>query len=398
MSEYLLAGSALLACLASGVAGMQGVQMVRYRGEGQNVLLAVVAAVAALAGAALFVLTLRSPAAFFTALRHGTTGIAIYLYATLALVAGCVVAIVMAKRSEDGSVARSPAAFFTALRHGTTGIAIYLYATLALVAGCVVAIVMAKRSEDGSVARWVGVLLAVLAIALAFGSALGFLKSAFVKVDGRFWAVFAFFVGLALCLGAFVLLAVLAIALAFGSALGFLKSAFVKVDGRFWAVFAFFVGLALCLGAFAQLLVGALRGDEEARSFGRPASLVGVVALALGTAAFACWLLAGPGAGASGAAKAAFSFNGYTANMGAAAGATAAGQLADLAAGNAALFWGGAVACGLVLPLACGVGAFVTSRRAGEKAVGLALPFGAVGLAAALVGGYCLCLVVGMLV
>lgn len=304
MSEYLLAGSALLACLASGVAGVQGVQMVRYRGEGQNVPLAVVAAVAALAGATLFVLTLRSPAAFFTALRHGTTGIAIYLYATLALVVGCVVAIVMA-----------------------------------------------KRSEDGSVARWVGVLLAVLAVVLAFGSALGFLKSAFVKVDGRFWAVLAFF-----------------------------------------------VGLALCLGAFAQLLIGALRGDEEARSFGRPASLAGAVALVLGTAAFACWFLVGPGAGASGAAKAAFSFNGYTANMGAAAGATAAGQLADLAAGNAALFWGGAVACGLVLPLVCGIGAFVTGRRSGEKAVGLALPFGAVGLAAALVGGYCLCLAVGMLV
>lgn len=301
MSGYLLAGSALFACLGAGVAGVQGVQMVRYRGEGQNVLLALVAAVAALVGVALFALTLRSPAAFFTALRHGTTGIAIYLYATLALVIGCAVAIVMA-----------------------------------------------KRSEDGSVARWVGVMLLVLAVLLVFGAALGFLKSAFVKVDGRFWALLAFF-----------------------------------------------VGLALCLGAFAQFLVGAVRNDEEACSFGRAASLVGAVALMLGAAVFMGWFLLASGAGASDAARAAFSFSGYTANMGA-AHITAADQLAELASGNAALFWGGAVACGLLIPLACGIGARVMGGDAGEK--GLAVPFGVVGLTAALIGGYCLCLVVGMMV
>ena len=76
MAEYLLAGSALLACLGAGTAGVQGVQMARYRGEGLNVALGVLAAVAALAGAALFVGTLRSPAAFFTALRHASSGIA----------------------------------------------------------------------------------------------------------------------------------------------------------------------------------------------------------------------------------------------------------------------------------------------------------------------------------
>lgn len=301
MSGYLLAGSALLACLGAGVAGAQGVQMVRYRGEGQNTLLALAAAMAALVGVALFVLTLRSPAAFFTALRHGTTGIAIYLYATLALVIGCAVTIVMA-----------------------------------------------KRSEDGSVARWAGAMLLVLAALLVFGAALGFLKSAFVKVDGRFWALFAFF-----------------------------------------------VGLAVCLGAFAQLLVGAVRNDEEARSFGRPASLAGAVVLVLGAAVFMGWFLAASGTGASDAARAAFSFSGYTANMGA-AHVTAADQLAELVANNAALFWGGAVACGLLIPLACGIGARVMGGGAGEK--GPAVPFGAAGLAAALIGGYCLCLVVGMLV
>ena len=106
MAEYLLAGSALLACLGAGTAAVQGVQTVRYRGEALNVVLGVLAAVAALAGAALFVGTLRSPAAFFTALRHASSGIAIYLYATVALAVACGVAVVLARRSEDASVPR----------------------------------------------------------------------------------------------------------------------------------------------------------------------------------------------------------------------------------------------------------------------------------------------------
>lgn len=299
MAEYLLAGSALLACLGAGTAGVQGVQMARYRGEGLNVALGVLAAVAALAGAALFVGTLRSPAAFFTALRHASSGIAIYLYATLALVAACGVAVVLA-----------------------------------------------KRSEDASVPRWAGVVLVAVAAVLVFGAALGFLKSAFVKVDGRFWAVFALF-----------------------------------------------VGLALCLGSFVQLMGAMLAGNDGVRSFGRTMGFVGAVALVVGAAVFAGWLLAGPGADAAGAAKTAFSFDGYTANMGAAAGATAADRLAALAAGDAVLFWAGALGCGLALPLACGIGALVGGARPGVQRA-----CGAVGLSAALVGGYCLCLVVGMLV
>lgn len=299
MAEYLLAGSALLACLGAGTAGVQGVQMARYRGEGLNAVLGVLAAAAALAGAALFVGTLRSPAAFFTALRHASSGIAIYLYATLALVAACAVAVVLA-----------------------------------------------KRSEDASVPRWAGVVLVVVAAALVFGAALGFLKSAFVKVDGRFWAVFALF-----------------------------------------------VGLALCLGSFVQLVGGMLADGEDTRSFGRTMGFVGAVALAVGAAVFAGWFLAGSGTGAAGAAKTAFSFDGYTANMGAAAGATAADQLAALAAGEAALFWAGALGCGLALPLACGIGALAGGMRPGVRGV-----CGMVGLSAALVGGYCLCLVVGTLV
>ena len=299
MAEYLLAGSALLACLGAGTAGVQGVQMARYRGEGLNVVLGVLAAVAALAGAALFVGTLRSPAAFFTALRHASSGIAIYLYATLALVVACGVAVVLA-----------------------------------------------KRSEDASVPRWVGVMLVAVAAVLVFGAALGFLKSAFVKVDGRFWAAFALF-----------------------------------------------VGLALCLGSFVQLMGGILAGNDGARSFGRTMGFVGAVALVVGAAVFAGWLLAGSGAGAAGATKTAFSFDGYTVNMGAAASATATDRLAALAAGDAVLFWAGALGCGLALPPACGIGALVGGARPGVQRA-----CGAVGLSAALVGGYCLCLVVGMLV
>lgn len=304
MTEYLLAGSALLACCAAGVAGVQGVQMVRYRAEGNNVLLAVAAAVIACVGAVLFVLTLRSPAAFFTALRHGSSGIALYLYATLVFALACVVVVVLA-----------------------------------------------QRSEDHSVPRWMGIGMLVVSLLLVLGVTFGFLKSALTKVDLRFWAVAALF-----------------------------------------------LGLAVCLGAFGQLVVGVVRGNDDARVLGRPLSLVGAVLLVVGTVVFVGWLL---GAAGAGAARTAFSFSGYTANMGSATGAAAgADRLAELFAAHGFFAWGGAVACGLVAPLVCGVAGMLarpTQGEATESHRGVRLVWSAVGLACALVGGYCLCAAVGLL-
>lgn len=297
MSEYLMAGSALLACLAAGTMGVQGVQTVRCRAWSLNAAVPAVAIASAVASAVLFALTLRSPLAFFTALRHGTSGIAVYLYTTLAFA----------------------------------------------VAGAA-AFVMARRSEGAGLPRWAGFALVALALSLVFGTSLGFLKSALAKTDAR-------------CAVLFALLA----------------------------------ALSLCLGAFFQIVMDVVRSKGEACDFGRPLCLVGAISLAAASALFAGWFLAGSDAAAGGAARAAFSFDGFTANMGTAAAATAAGRLSAVAE-RTILFWGGAVACGDVLPIACAAG--VVAKGSGKT---LRNVCAVAGLGAALVGGYCLCLVVGLL-
>lgn len=128
---------------------------------------------------------------------------------------------------------------------------------------------------------------------------------------------------------------------------------------------------------------------------GRGALLTCAVLAGTGLACYLAWLSMDTQA-AREATKSALSMSGFTVGGGvqqAAAGEKLAGLLTGA---HAPLFWGGGVACGVVVPAACGALALVRGMRVGEgggarvPARGVLLACGCVALVCALAGGYAL--------
>lgn len=245
-----------------------------------------------------------------------------------------------------------PERLFGGFANLTSGVTIALYATVIFVVACVVVLVLSSRAEDGSVPAWAGVLAVVASLLLVAGMTCGYLLSA-------------------------------------------------KLGGRLLTLLALYLGGALVLGASAYLVLAGVRADEPAMRLGRGALLACAVLAGAGLACYLAWFSMDTQA-AREATKSALSMSGFTVGGGvqaAAAGEKVAGLLTGA---HAALFWGGAVVCGVVVPAACGALALVRGMRAGASAGdegaqgarvparGVLLACGACALVFALAGGYAL--------
>lgn len=194
-AEGFLAAFVVLACLGSGAFLLQGVQAARYSGERLNKPVAIVAAVASLVAIVCFALRLGHWERLFGGFSNLTSGITLLLYATVLFVAAAIVMLVMAVRSEDGSVPRwcgvaaivtsvilvvctalgsRPYVKATALTPDMYALALY-YAGLAFLLGSLVLLVLgAAMADDAStgLARRL-VLVAALVTVVALGVYLG---------------------------------------------------------------------------------------------------------------------------------------------------------------------------------------------------------------------------------
>lgn len=198
-AEGFLAAFVVLACLGAGALGLQGVQAARYSGERLNKPVAIVAAAASLAAIACFALRLGHWERLFGGFSNLTSSITLLLYATVLFV---VAAIVM--------------------------------------------LVMAVRSEDGSVPRWCGVLSIAASVILAICTALGsrpYVKATALTPD--MYALALYCVGLAFVLGSLVLL-VLGAAMADGASMGFARRLVLA------AALVTAVALGVYLGVYAM--------------------------------------------------------------------------------------------------------------------------------------------------
>ncbi|MEE8715972.1 MAG: hypothetical protein SOI26_03740 [Coriobacteriales bacterium] len=232
----------------------------------------------------------------------------------------------------------NPSRFFGMFRHVTTGIALLLYATVAFVIVAVAYAVVARRREGSDFPRWLGALAVVASVLLVCCATLGYQQSALAKISDRY----------------FVLL-------------------------------AYFLACSLAIGSFAMLALAGALGDEEGMALGRHAALA---MTALAALAFGCYLLwfanSGDARVVAQAAKNDMSTTFVIGSAAAQATTVSASQvLADTIAANAALFWAGAVACGLAVPLAAGGAALAAHRR------GALLAIGVVGCAALACGMLC---------
>lgn len=101
-----LAAFALLSCLGAGTLFFQGVAAARYRNERLNVPVACVALVCAVASLVCFALRLGHWERLFGGFSNLTSPITLLLFACVLFVVAAVVMLMMATRSEDGSVPR----------------------------------------------------------------------------------------------------------------------------------------------------------------------------------------------------------------------------------------------------------------------------------------------------
>lgn len=226
-----------------------------------------------------------------------------------------------------------PERLFSGFANLTSGITLSLYVVALFVVACVVMLVMSSRAEDGSVPAWCGWLAVAASVLLVAGTTCGWLLSA-------------------------------------------------KLTGELAATAALMLGSACVLGAAAHLTLAAAWGDADAVGLGRRALLPCAVLAAVGMACYLGWYAADTQA-AGAATKSALSMSTFTVGSVGATGVSAAERLSALLSGaGAPLFRGGAVACGVVVPLVCGACALVRRR--------VALPLAAVALLAAVAGAYAL--------
>lgn len=226
----------------------------------------------------------------------------------------------------------------------TSPTTLLLYAAVLFVVASLVYLVVSLRSEDGSVARWCGVVAVVISVLLV--------------------ALLAF------------------------ANYNYLHLSTLTPD--FFALAGYYGANALALGSLAMVVLGGLYADEDAMTLGRWAALVcvGLNAVLLGVFLGVFSL---DSQGAQLASRSMFSMSTYTVKATAAASVTAADRLAVLLSGTSApLFWGGAVVCGLGLPLVASAVLALAKQPARHRVLLLS----AVALAAALVGSLCfrLCL------
>lgn len=234
-----------------------------------------------------------------------------------------------------------PERLFGGFANLTSGVSWALYATVIFVVACVVLLVLSARAEDGSVPAWAGTLAVVASVLLVVGVTSGFLLSA-------------------------------------------------KLGGKLALTFALYLGSALVLGASGYLTLACVRADADAMRLGGHALAACAVLAGVGLAGYLAWFSMDTQA-AQAATKSALSMSGYAVGGGIAQAGAAERVAVLLSGAKAALFWGGAVACGVVVPAAAGVLAFA---RAGHKdaqpARGVLLACGCAALVFALVGGYAL--------
>ena len=201
--------------------------------------------------------------------------------------------------------------------------------------------------------------------------------------SGVSWALYATVIFVVAC----VVLLVLSARAEDGSG-GFLLSA--KLGGKLALTFALYLGSALVLGASGYLTLACVRADADAMRLGGHALAACAVLAGVGLACYLAWFSMDTQA-AQAATKSALSMSGYAVGGGIAQAGAAECVAVLLSGAKAALFWGGAVACGVVVPAAAGVLAFA---RAGHKdaqpARGVLLACGCAALVFALVGGYAL--------
>ena len=222
----------------------------------------------------------------------------------------------------------------------TSPTTLLLYAVVLFVVGTAVFLAVSLRTEDGSVARWCGVMALVVSVLL---------------------------VGL----------------LAFAN-YNYLHLSTLNPD--FFALTGYYAANALALGSLVFVLMAGLAGDSDGVAFGRRAALVCVLANAALLAVF-LGVFSLDSQGAQTASRSMFSMSTYTVKATAAASVTAADKLAVLLGGSSAgLFWGGAVACGLGVPLVASAVA-LCAKQPGRA---LVVILGLVALAGALTGSVCL--------
>ncbi|MBS5450283.1 MAG: hypothetical protein KHZ24_03605 [Coriobacteriia bacterium] len=246
-----------------------------------------------------------------------------------------------------------PERLFGGFANLTSGITLALYAVALFVVVCVVVLVMSSRAEDGSVPAWCGWATLVVSALLVAGTTCGYLLSA-------------------------------------------------KPGGELFATMGLFAGGALVMGSAAHLVLACVRADADALALGRCCLLACAVVAGACLAAYLGWFSLDTQAEAA-ATKSAFSMSTFT--VGDSGGQAAAGERlsALLSGAQASLFWGVGVACGIVVPVACGLVALVCGRvRTGSDEPsaagvrrGLLGALAAVALLASVGGGYALrlCLV-----
>lgn len=258
----------------------------------------------------------------------------------------------------------NPASFFGGFRHATTGITLLLYASLLFVAASVVGAVLASRDEDGDAPAWMGAVTVVASVLFVGGVALGFLKTTLAQLNWGVAALFLLFLAGACTLGGLATLVVVGV-------MGGAGADDAGTDGA--------GGELAAAGALARRIV-------------LPGAIVTVAAAALLLGWFAT---SEHSAVARGAAKAAYSMQGF-ASTGAtgASSAAAATLLSSVVTRHGLLFWGGAVVLGMVVPLLAGVCLSLRSVAAGR---GRVLAIAGIGLACALVGGYFVRIVIALL-
>lgn len=219
----------------------------------------------------------------------------------------------------------------------TSPITLLLFAAVLFVVAAAVLLVEAARSEDGSVPRWCGVLAAVTAVLLAACTALATHPHN--------------------------------------------KATALTPD--MWVLVLYYLAAAGTFGSFATLVLGGVLQDNEALESGSKTALgcVAVSAVLLGAylGVFSMDHQAARTALQATYAMATFTVGGTSGSVAGAADKV----MALLGGSGAALFWGGAVACGLVVPAAAGAAALV------RRGAGVRLACGAVGLLFALAGFAC---------
>ncbi len=219
----------------------------------------------------------------------------------------------------------------------TSPITLLLFAAVLFVVAAVVLLVAAARSEDGSVPRWCGVFAAVAAVLLAVCTALA--THPYNKVTA--------------------------------------------LTPDMWVLVLYYLAAAGTFGSFGTLVLGGLLHDDEAVGFGSKAALGCVAASAVLLGAY-LGVFSMDHQAARTASQATYAMETFTVGGTAGSVVGAAEKVSALLAGpGAALFWGGAVVCGLVVPAAAGAAALV--RKEGS----VRLTCGVVGLVFALAGFAC---------